>query len=95
MLELSTTTYDYGCNTESYGPIRIATNVHPWLIRRSVRECVTWALCKFTFCYVHYFPGDQLTNYLIGECNLNNIASFLPMTKIMQNCPACKELGKI
>ena len=29
---------------ESYGPIRIATNVHPWLIRRPVRECVTWAL---------------------------------------------------
>ena len=41
-------------------------------------------LCKFTFCYVHYFSGDQLTNYLIGECTLNNIASFLPMTK------ACK-----
>ena len=38
------TTCDYGCNTESYGPIRIATNVHPWLIRRPVRECVTWAL---------------------------------------------------
>ena len=41
---LSTTTYDYGFNTESFGPIRIATNVHPWLIRRPVRECVTWAL---------------------------------------------------
>ena len=52
-------------------------------------------LCKFTFCYVHYFSGDQLTNYSIGECTLNNIASFLPMTKSMQNCPACKELGKI
>ena len=40
-------TYDYGCNTESYGPIRIATNdagLYPWLIRRPVRECVTWAL---------------------------------------------------
>ena len=39
-------TYDYGCNTESYGPIRIATNdagLYPWLIRRLVRECVTWA----------------------------------------------------
>ena len=34
---------DYGCNTESYGSLRIATNVHPWLIRRPVRECVTWA----------------------------------------------------
>ena len=32
---------------ESYGPIRIATNdagLYPWLIRRPVRECVTWAL---------------------------------------------------
>ena len=29
---------------ESYGPIRIATNVHPRLIRRPVRESVTWAL---------------------------------------------------
>ena len=48
---LSTTTYDYGYNTESYGPIRIATNdvwLYPWLIRRQVRECVTWAL--------HYRP---------------------------------------
>ena len=43
-VRLSITTYDYGCNTESYGPIRIATNVHPWQIRRPVRECVTWAL---------------------------------------------------
>ena len=41
---LSTTTYDYGCNTESYGPIQIATNGHLWLIWRQVRECVTWAL---------------------------------------------------
>ena len=44
---ISTTTYDYGCNTESYGPIRIATNdsgLYPWLIPRPVRECVTWAL---------------------------------------------------
>ena len=43
---ISTTTYDYGCNTESYGPIRIATNdagLYPWLILRPVRECVTWA----------------------------------------------------
>ena len=32
---------------ESYGPMRIATNdagLYPWLIRRPVRECVTWAL---------------------------------------------------
>ena len=34
-------------NTESYGPIGIATNdarLYPWLIRRPVRECVTWEL---------------------------------------------------
>ena len=46
----STTTYDYGCNTESYGPVQIATNdagLYPWLIRRSIRECVTWALASF------------------------------------------------
>ena len=52
---LSTTTYDNGCNTESHGPIRIATNdagLYPWLIRRPVRECVTWALdtCDFPGC---------------------------------------------
>ena len=40
------TTYDYGCNRENYGPIWIATNdagLYSWLIRRPVRECVTWA----------------------------------------------------
>ena len=45
------TTYDYGCNTESYGPIQIATNdagLYPWLIRRPVRECVTWALASLS-----------------------------------------------
>ena len=34
-------------NTESYGPIRIATNdagLYLWLTRRPVRECVTWAI---------------------------------------------------
>ena len=43
--------YYYGCYTESYGPIRIATNdagLYPWLILRPVRECVTWALTKFS-----------------------------------------------
>ena len=41
--------YDYGYNTESYGPIRIAMNdagLYPWLIRRQVRECVTWAIAN-------------------------------------------------
>ena len=49
---LSTTTYDYGCNTESYGPIQIATNdagLYLWLIRRPVRECVIWALYSCLF----------------------------------------------
>ena len=42
---------------ESYGPIRIATYVLPWLIRRPVRECVTWALprCdRFRTHYIHH-----------------------------------------
>ena len=40
-------------NTESYGPIRIATNVHPWLIRRPVRDCVTWAIDSLGNCFGH------------------------------------------
>ena len=47
MHSLSTTTYDYGCNTEIYGLIRIATDdagSYPWLILRRIRECVTRAL---------------------------------------------------
>ena len=38
------TTHDYGCNTEIYGLIRIATDdagSYPWLILRPIRE---WAL---------------------------------------------------
>ena len=40
----STTTYDYGCNTEKLLLIRIATDdagSYPWLILRQIRECVT------------------------------------------------------
>ena len=47
MHNASTTTYDYGCNTEIYGLIRIATDdagSYPWLILRPISECVTWAL---------------------------------------------------
>ena len=47
MHNASTTTSDYGCNTEIYGLIRIATDdagSYPWLILRQIRECVTWAL---------------------------------------------------
>ena len=46
-VRLRATTYDHGWNTESYGPIQIATidaGLYPWLIRRPIRECVTWAL---------------------------------------------------
>ena len=42
----STSTYDYGCNTEIYRLIRIAMDdaeSYPWLILRPIRECVTWA----------------------------------------------------
>ena len=38
MHNASTTTYDYGCNTEIYGLIRIATDdagSYPWLMPRS------------------------------------------------------------
>ena len=46
MHNVSTTTYDYGCNTEIYGLIQIATDdagSNPWQILRQIRECVTWA----------------------------------------------------
>ena len=52
MPDASTTTYDYGCNTEIYGLIRIATDdagSYPWLILRQIRECVTWALDLLMF----------------------------------------------
>ena len=54
MHNASTATYDYGCNTEIYGLIRIATDdagSYPWLILRQIRECVTWAL-EFTNVYI-------------------------------------------
>ena len=46
MHNASTTMYDYGCNTEIYGLILIATDdagLYPWLILCQIRECVTWA----------------------------------------------------
>ena len=51
MNNASTATYDYGCNTEIYGLIRIATDdagSYPWLILRQIRECVIWALPRKT-----------------------------------------------
>ena len=47
MHNASTTTYVYGCNSEIYELIRIATDdagSYPWLILRQIHECVTWAL---------------------------------------------------
>ena len=41
MHNASTTTYDYGCNTETYRLIRIATveaGSYPWLILRQIRD---------------------------------------------------------
>ena len=52
MHNASTTTYDYGCNTEIYGLIRIATDdagSYLWLILRQIRECVTWALISYHY----------------------------------------------
>ena len=49
MHNASTTRYDYGCNTEIYGLILVATDYagsYRWLILRQIRECVTWALSK-------------------------------------------------
>ena len=64
---IRTTTYDYGCNTESYGPIRIATNVHPVLIRRPVRECVTWAQSRPYQC-AHSRCSSLLANtYMVDD----------------------------
>ena len=53
--------YYYGPNTESSGPIWIATNdagLYPWLIRRPVRECVTWAY-RYLVDYLLYPPGTK------------------------------------
>ena len=47
MHNVSTTTYDYGWNTEIYRLTRIATDdagSYLWLIPGQIRKCVTWAL---------------------------------------------------
>ena len=70
---LSTTTYDYGCNTESYWPIRIDTNdagVYPWLIRHTVRECVTWALYRFFFIQSPHTQAIYFHNILVLKFSL-------------------------
>ena len=55
---------------ESYGPIWIAMNVHPWLIRRPVRECVTWALDCMEVQGNSVF-GDLLLKYIWIGLNYN------------------------
>ena len=52
MHNASTTTYDYRCNMEIYGLIRIAMDdagLYPWLILLQIRECVTWALGTYQY----------------------------------------------
>ena len=54
MHNASTTTCDYGCNTEIYGLIQIATDdtgSYLWLILCQIRKCVTWALCNISCFY--------------------------------------------
>ena len=53
----STTMYDYGCNTEIYRLIRIATDdagSYLWLILRQIREYVTRALETVVCLYLTY-----------------------------------------
>ena len=59
-----------------------------------MQVCLSYENLHFVM-YIISPEINSLTNYPIGECTLNNIASFLPMTKSMQNCPASKVLGKI
>ena len=52
---------------ESYGPIRFAANdaiLYLWLIRRLVRECVTWASYRslVVICALSYDSPSILTN---------------------------------
>ena len=67
MHNASTTTYDYGCNTEIYRLIQIATDdagSYLWLILRQIRECVTWALSS------HSEKGQKLafnTDYFLMQ----------------------------
>ena len=58
MHNASTTTYDYGGNTEICGLIRSATDdagSFPWLILRQIRESVTWALGKILLLSLPWF----------------------------------------
>ena len=64
MHNASTTTYDYGCNTEIYGLIWITTDnagSYPWLILRQNRECVTWALGLIQISFATITLSNQQT----------------------------------
>ena len=68
MHNASTTTYDYGLNTEIYGLIRIATydaGSYPWLLPRQIRECVTWALRSPAGKWLTFYA--QVTHSRIGR----------------------------
>ena len=49
------------------GPIRIAKNdagLYPWLIRRPVRECVTWALLPVSpGCFKHFKTTGDMNRF--------------------------------
>ena len=75
---LSTSTYDYGCKTDSYGPIRIARNdagLYPWLIRRPICECVT--------------SGLEQKVYL----GLGNVLKIINGCNFISKCCRCKLLS--
>ena len=71
MHNASTTTYDYGCNTEIHRLIRIATDdagSYPWLILYQIRECVTWALAN-NFSVQAYITHLVLPRVVIRNLN--------------------------
>ena len=84
IIRISTTTYDNGCNTESYGPIRIATNVNPWLIRRPVRECVTWALAQVSY---QYSSVSILNNSVNRTKSLTSGGTFINFKNLCNRIP--------
>ena len=67
MQSVVATGLDYGCNTESYGPVQIATNdtgSYPWLIRLSLREYVTWALLPVSpGCFKHFKTTGDMSRF--------------------------------
>ena len=80
----STTTYDYGYNTEVYGLIRIATDdagSYPWLILRQIRECVTWPLEPLYPYQAHYIHG--LVSNTVNDGNNHKMSAVLAQKGIL------------